>query len=130
MSASPSLSSLRSGDCGTAESTSTVRAKKRTVVVVRRPKPKPHDTDDHGGSGHVSRKKTLMVSRRPRLSEGRLFDNSPGSRGGKRVGVVEGSNNNPTFGNMRWSTDGRVLERSILGTAEAFEQVTPPLLMS
>lgn len=62
-----------------------------------------------------------MVSRRPRPSEERLFDNA-GPKG-KGCGVIEGTNFS-SGRNLRWGVDGRVVERSILGSADAFEEVS------
>lgn len=116
MSVSPDRS-VRSG--GTESS---ARHKKRTIVVVRRRQPHNGNggPDNDRGPEPVPRKKTLMVSRRPRPSEGRLFDNA--DPGGKGDGAIEGTNFSAT-GNLRWCANGRVLERSILGSADSFEEV-------
>lgn len=105
--------------------------KKRTIVVVRR----PHDKHSDGSDGEAPppRNKRILVSRRPRPSESRLFDRDgpkshkgiQGARG-KRSGSHEGGEirlPSPAEGKLKWLPDGRVLERSILGTAEAFEEV-------
>lgn len=118
--------SVRSG--GTIDSTST--RKKRTIVVIRRRQSGRDDEPNrnNGGSGASAspgrKKKTIMVSRRPRPSEGKLFDDvCPGGQQGGS-GALDGTTGDSSpREKLRWSTDGRVHERSILGTADAFEEV-------
>lgn len=97
------------------ESSSTVESKrkKRTIVVVRQRENRIVPT--------VPRKKTLLVSRQPRPSEGRLFDSDPSSISGTGAPLISTEPNDEGIG---WHPDGRVIERSILGTAEAFHEVS------
>lgn len=71
----------------------------------------------------LTRRKNIFVLRRPRTCERGLFENNDeicqiqtgdGSRGD---GFPEGG------GTLKWQPDGPILETSILGTAEAFEEV-------
>lgn len=108
----------------TVDSSSTSTRKKRTIVVVRRPNKRQqhHDCDDDGPAS--PKRKTLLVSRRPRPSEGRLFENNShtvhlGADGSGNAGDLPAHSGR----NLKRHPDGRVLERRILGTAAAFEEV-------
>ena len=143
-------------------STTSTRKKKRTIVVVRRPRDpkgdddrlrpsisKQHDNsgddddDDDAPPASPRKKKTVFVARRPRPSEGKLFEHAgatpshgslPG-RGDHRLGRGEegggggGGKSGECLlsttpqGKLEWHPDGRVLEKSVLGTAAAFEEV-------
>lgn len=112
------------GSTITVDSSSTSTRKKRTIVVVRRPNKRQqhHDCNDDGPAS--PKRKTLLVSRRPRPSEGRLFENtshtvSLGADGSGRAGDLPAQSG----GKLSRHPDGRVLERRILGTAAAFEEV-------
>ena len=137
----------------------TVTRKKRTIVVVRRPRDpesdddglrpaiskqhdSPDDHDDDDGNAPASpplpKKKTVFVARRPRPSEGKLFEHagttsSHGSLPGRGDHHLEGGGGGGGNGDgllstaprvrLEWHPDGRVLEKSVLGTAAAFEEV-------
>lgn len=62
----------------------------------------------------------MLVSRRPRASEGRLFEGNDATAG---RGGVHGHRLPSSPGKLKRHSDGRVLENSVLGTAEAFEEV-------
>lgn len=132
----PSSSSV-APSVGTLESTPT--RKKRTIVVVRR---RPLDTrvpgssdEDDDRSPASPKKRTLLVSRRPRASEGKLFEDDPAPHhlagvsgavapgGGKRRGSNRPHMSSTVAGKLQWLPGGRVVDRSVLGTAAAFEEV-------
>lgn len=139
-------SSIVSPSVGTIESTPT--RKKRTIVVVRRPRDRrpvdSGDDDDGGGGEPASPKKKIVVARRPRASEGRLFEGheashhhtgiadvaagtvGKGRRGGREKYHDSGGHHlsSTVAGKLQWLPDGRVLEKSVLGTAAAFEEVS------
>jgi len=118
--------------------------KKRTIVVVRRPRghriPDSSDDDD-GAAPALPKKKTLLVARRPRASEGRLFEHEAAPLDENLAGAaVEGRDGwewgrgaqhggeNHNFSSsaaakLEWLPDGHVLDKSVLGTAAAFEEV-------
>ncbi|CAM9581138.1 unnamed protein product [Ectocarpus fasciculatus] len=121
--------------------------KKRTIAVVRRRgdrRPPGSSNDEYGGVPPTSpKKKTLLVARRPRASEGRLFEHetapprhaaAPGAMPGDR-GVGGGTYRDSggqfpssmAVGKLQWLPDGRVLDKSVLGTAEAFEEMDAQL---
>lgn len=128
---------------GTLKSTPT--RKKRTIVVVRRPRDRglPDSGDDDDGASRGApplKKKTLLVARRPRASEGRLFEDEtapPGEGsdaatggekdGGSKRGGQRNSDNrhlsSTVATKLEWLPDGHVLDKSVLGTAAAFEEV-------
>lgn len=113
---------------------STSTRKKRTIIVVRRPNKhqQHHDRNDEGLSS--PQRKTVLVSRRPRPSEGRLFENNSISHA-ISLGAADGSGKAGGLpaqqfgGKLKWHPDGRVLQRSILGTAAAFEEVTTVIIV-
>lgn len=76
------------------------------------------------------KKKKVLVARRPRPSEGRLFEkNSPQPHAAVSVrrGRLDGGSGDhlpsTAVGKLVWLPDGHVLEKSVLGTAAAFEEV-------
>lgn len=117
--------------------------KKRTIAVVRKRgdrRPAGSSEEENGGVPPTSpKKKTLLVARPPRASEGRLFEHeaaphrhaaAPGAMPGDRVvgGGAYGDSggqfpSSMVVGKLQWLPDGRVLDKSVLGTAEAFEEV-------
>lgn len=154
-----SLSPTPSAASTIVSSTTTTR-KKRTIVVVRRPR-NPNDNDDsrlrpilskqhNGDDGDDGddnddsvpaspNKKTVFVARRPRPSEGKLFEHPASSSHGSLTlpgrghhhhrleggggGGSDGVLSTVPRGKLEWHPDGRVLEKSVLGTAAAFEEV-------
>lgn len=135
-------SSNISTSIGTLESAPT--RKKRTIVVVRRSRDRRlADSDNDGGGGApASPKKKIVVARRPRASEGRLFEGLAASHhhagvadvatgtigGGRGRREVRRESNghhlsSTVAGKLQWLPDGRVLDKSVLGTAAAFEEV-------
>ncbi|CAM9801293.1 unnamed protein product [Scytosiphon promiscuus] len=126
---------------GTLESTPT--RKKRTIVVVRRRPPDNRvsgsSDEDDDRSQASPKKRTLLVSRRPRASEGQLFDDTssqhhlPGISGAGPLGGGKrrGSNREhlpPTITEtLEWLPGGHVVDSSVLGTAAAFEEIDTQL---
>lgn len=131
---------------GTLKSTAT--RKKRTIVVVRRHRDRGladsggDDDSASRGAPPSPKKKTLLVARRPRASEGRLFEDetTPHDRG--LAGPAGGGDGRGLGGRaqrggehhhfsssvatkLEWLPDGHVLDKSVLGTAAAFEEVWP-----
>lgn len=124
---------------GTLESTPP--RKKRTIVVVKRSRDRRLVGSGDDGAP-ASPKKKIVVARRPRASEGRLFEGhatphhhagvanvgTGAERGGGRGReVTRGSDghhlSSTVAGKLQWLPDGRVLDKSVLGTAAAFEEV-------
>lgn len=120
--------------------------KKRTIAVVRRPRDRglPDSGDDDDGDSRATpaspKKKTLLVARRPRASEGRLFEDETAPHGGGFAGAAGGGKETGWGGRaqrgsdrhhfsstvaakLEWLSDGHVLDKSVLGTAAAFEEV-------
>ena len=152
----PSLALSRSSSV--APSAETLRSaparKKRTIMVVRRPRDRggppgssgeEEDDVSRGAPPASPKKKTLLVARRPRASEGRLFEEdamphragvggavaaaAAGGGGGREGGGARrGSSTGQRFssavaGKLQWLPDGRVVDKSVLGPAAAFEEV-------
>ena len=90
-------------------------------MVVRRPQDTIGKGDVDVDTESISRKKKVLVSRRPRTSEEQLF-RSNGNRP-HHAGAGSGGGFPTNTEKLKWHPDGRVLESSVLGTAAAFEEV-------
>lgn len=139
MPGSPNPSATSTVTSGTTPKTRKIK----TIAVIRRPHA-PNENSGDGDTGNdppaLSKKTKLMVARQPRPSEGRLFEDDRPSL--HTAGPDKEGNNGDSdidryrstiatgAGKLRWLPDGHVVEKSILGTAAAFEEVRVRLLAS